>query len=148
MTITEQVSKEMVDAMKSADKFTLSVLRMLKSALQTEKISKKHELSDEEAISVIKHQVKIRKDSIEEYTKYNRQDLVDNLTKEVEILAKYLPEELSLEAINAGLDEIFAEVNPTGPESMGLIMRKASEKFGSRADMKQVNNLVRERLVK
>ncbi len=148
MTIVEQVNNEMVRAMKEADKFTLSVLRMLKSALQLEKINKKHDLTDEEAIAVIKKQVKIRKDSIEEYTKYNRQDLVDNLTKEVTVLSKYLPEELSESEIIKVLDEIFTELNPTGPESIGAIMKKATEKFAGRADMKLVNTLVREKLTK
>ena len=95
MALTETIIKDMTTAMKEQDKFNLSVLRMLKSALQMEKISLKHELSDEEAMAVIKRQVKQRKDSISEYEKYNKTEEVDNLKKEIECLSKYLPAEVS-----------------------------------------------------
>ena len=72
MTLNEQIAKDMTAAMKEQDKFTLSVLRMLKSAIQMEKISKMHDLNDDETISVIKKQVKMRKDSIEEYQKFKK----------------------------------------------------------------------------
>ena len=112
MALTDTVIKDMTAAMKAQDKFNLSVLRMLKSALQMEKISKKHDLSDEEAIAVIKRQVKQRKDSIEEYAKYGKDEEVANLEKEIECLSKYLPAELSEEELNKALDEIFDELKP------------------------------------
>lgn len=112
MSLTETVIKDMTEAMKSQDKFALSVLRMLKSSLQMEKINLKHDLSDEEATTVIKRQVKQRKDSITEYEKYNKQDEVTNLNKEIEVLSKYLPAEISEEEINKTLDVIFEELKP------------------------------------
>ena len=76
----DTIIKDLTTAMKEQDKFKLSVLRMLKSALQMEKISKKHDLSDDEVITVIKRQVKTRKDSMEEYKKYNKeQEIVQDL---------------------------------------------------------------------
>lgn len=72
MTLVEQITKDLTTAMKEQNKFTLSVLRMLKSALQLEKISKNHDLSDDEALMVIKKQVKMRKDSIDEFAKLNK----------------------------------------------------------------------------
>ena len=90
MALHDTIIADMTTAMKGQDKFTLSVLRMLKSALQLAKISKQHDLSDEEVIAVIKKQVKMRKDSITEYTNYGKLDEVENLTKEVECLSKYL----------------------------------------------------------
>ena len=86
----EQITNDLKSAMKSQDKFKLSVLRMLKSALQAEKINKARDLTDEEIIAVVKKQVKVRNTSKEEYLSYKRDDLADNLTKEIEILSKYL----------------------------------------------------------
>ena len=78
----EKINEDLKNAMKSKDTFKLSVLRMLKSALQLEQISKKHELDDNEIASVLKKQVKVRKDSLEEYKKYNKEDEVEKLEKE------------------------------------------------------------------
>ena len=146
MTIVETITKDLTSAMKSQDKFTLSVLRMLKSALQLEKISLNHELSDEEAITVIKRQVKQRNDSITEYTNFGRTEEVENLKKEVECLSKYLPEQLSDEQINKVLDEIFEELKPDGIKGMGAVMKEATARFKGQADMGKVSSLVKERL--
>ena len=128
------------------DKFKLSVLRMLKSALQLEKISKKHDLTDEEVIAVVKKQVKMRKDSIVEYEKYSKLDEVENLKKEIEVLSAYLPEELSEDEINKILDEIFDELKPESIKDMGKVMREATARFAGRADGSLVSSLVKERL--
>ena len=140
-----KILNDLKDAMKAQDKFKLSVLRMLKSALQLEAINQKGELSDEEVLKVIKKQVKVRKDSAEEYTKYEKLDTVENLNKEIAILNIYLPKELTEEEINVVLDEVFAEVNPTSMKDMGLIMKKLNEKCLN-ADMSLVSKLVKERL--
>lgn len=142
----DTIIKDLTTAMKEQDKFKLSVLRMLKSALQMEKISKKHDLSDEEVITVIKRQVKTRKDSMEEYKKYNKDEEVQNLTKEIEILNEYLPAEMSDEDINKALDAIFEELKPESIKDMGKVMKEATAKIGASADMSKVSNLVRSRL--
>jgi uncharacterized protein YqeY len=142
----DTIIKDLTTAMKEQDKFRLSVLRMLKSALQMEKISKKHDLSDEEVITVIKRQVKTRKDSMEEYKKYNKEEEVQNLTKEIEILNEYLPAEMSDEDINKALDAIFEELKPESIKDMGKVMKEATAKIGASADMSKVSNLVRSRL--
>ena len=83
----DKINEDLKEAMKNQDKFTLSVLRMLKSEFINEsRKGSMHELTEDETIKVIKHQVKVRKDSIEEYTKYGKTDLVADLNKEVEIL--------------------------------------------------------------
>lgn len=148
MALTETIIKDMTTAMKEQDKFNLSVLRMLKSALQMEKINLKHELSDEEAMAVIKRQVKQRKDSISEYEKYNKTEEVDNLKKEIECLSKYLPAEVSEEEINKTLDTIFNELNPTSMKDMGPIMKEATSRLGAGADGSLISKLVKERLTK
>ncbi len=148
MALTENVIKDLTEAMKSQDKFALSVLRMLKSALQMEKINLKHELTDEEATIVIKRQVKQRKDSIIEYENYNKLDEVSDLNKEIEILSKYLPEEVSEEDINKTLDIIFEEIKPESMKDMGKVMKEATSRLGAGADGSLVSKLVKERLTK
>ena len=148
MALTETIIKDMTTAMKEQDKFNLSVLRMLKSALQLEKISLKHDLTDEEAMVVIKRQVKQRKDSITEYEKYGKTEEVENLNKEIECLSKYLPAELSEEEINKQLDVIFDELKPESMKDMGRVMKEATARLGAGADGSLVSKLVRERLNK
>lgn len=148
MTLMETISNDMKLAMKASDKFSLSVYRMLKSALQMEQINKKHDLSDEEVIAVIKKQVKIRKDSISEYEKYQRNDLVLDLQKEIDILSNYLPEELSEEQISKEIDCAFEEIQPESMKDMGRIMKLLTERIGNVADMSLVSSLVKERLNK
>ena len=95
MNLNERIANDMKEAMKNQDKFSLSVLRMLKSALQLEGIQLKKELTDEEIMVVIKRNVKQRKDSMEEFKKFGKTEEVENLEKEIELLKKYLLEELS-----------------------------------------------------
>ncbi len=143
--MNSKIAEDLKTAMKSGDKFRLSVLRMLKSALQLDSISKKHELSDEEVMSVIKKQVKTRKDSIEEFKKYNKDEEVAKLEQEIEILNAYLPEEMSEEEINKVIEEVFKELNPTGMKDMGRVMKELNAKI-TNADMSLVSKIVKERL--
>lgn len=143
--MNEKIAIDLKDAMKSGDKFKLSVLRMLKSALQLEKINKKHELTDEETLAVIKKQVKTRKDSITEFQKYNKTEEVSKLEQEIEILNAYLPEEMSEDEIKKAIDEVFVEVNPTGMKDMGKVMKELNTKI-TNADMSLVSKLVKEKL--
>lgn len=143
--MNEKIAIDLKDAMKSGDKFKLSVLRMLKSALQLEKINKKHELTDEETLAVIKKQVKTRKDSITEFQKYNKTEEVSKLEQEIEILNTYLPEEMSEDEIKKAIDEVFVEVNPTGMKDMGKVMKELNTKI-TNADMSLVSKLVKEKL--
>ena len=148
MALTDTIIKDMTRAMKAQDKFNLSVLRMLKSALQMEKINLKHELSDEEAMTVIKRQVKQRKDSISEFEKYGKTSEVENLNKEIECLSKYLPAEVSEEEINKTLDIIFDELKPESMKDMGRVMKEATSRLGAGADGSLISKLVKERLSK
>lgn len=143
----EKVNNDLVAAMKSGDKFTLSVLRMLKSAIIYEQTNgEKHELTDDDIMSVIKKQVKTRKTSMEEYLSYERKDLADNLQKEIDILSKYLPEELSDEELIKIIDEIITELKPDGMKGMGMVIKAVSAKCGAAADMKKVSSIVKEKL--
>ena len=148
MALNDTILKDMTTAMKEQNKFDLSVLRMLKSALQLEKINLKHDLTDEEVMVVIKRQVKQRKDSISEFEKYGKTEEVENLNNEITCLQRYLPAELSEEEINAKLDEIFDELKPESMKDMGRVMKEATVRLGAGADGSLVSKLVKERLSK
>lgn len=142
----ETINNDMKEAMKSGNKFELNVLRMLKSALQNEKIAKNHDLDENEIIAVIKKQVKVRKDSLKEYQEYNREDLVEGLAKEIDILTKYLPEELSEEEIDKTINDVFAKLNPTSIKDMGNVMKELNSLIATKADMSLVSKKVKEKL--
>lgn len=142
-------TKIMIDlknAMKNQNKELLNVIRMVKGAIQLEEINLKRELNDDEVVSVISKQIKIRKETISELEKANREDLLKQTQREIEILEKYMPEMMSEGEINKVLDEVFAEVNPTSPADIGKIMGKVSPLLKGKADMSLVNKLVKERI--
>jgi len=147
MDIVKNIDADIVSFMKNQDKANLITLRMAKNALQSEKIRVNHELNDDEIINTLKKFVKQKKDNIEEYTKYGKEDIVNDLKREVELVSKYLPEELSEEEINKGLDEIFAKVNPTSIKDMGKLMAEANTLFGVKADKSLVSKLIKDRLI-
>ena len=143
----DKINEDLKSAMKDGDKFKLSVLRMLKSAMQLESINKKHDLTDDEILSVIKKQVKQRNDSISEFQKYDKLDKVEDLKKEISILDSYLPEEMSIDEINVILDSLFDTIKPTSMKDMGSLVKGFQEKtIGKFADMSLVSKLIRERL--
>lgn len=142
----EKIMQDIVTAMKSKDKDVLTVLRMVKGAVQLEEINTKRELNDEEMITVISRQIKTRKESIGEFEKGNRTDLIEKTQQEIDILSKYLPEQLSEEEVNKIIDEVFKTVNPTGPSDMGKIMGMLTPKVKGRADMGEVSKKVKAKL--
>ncbi|MEG1309682.1 MAG: GatB/YqeY domain-containing protein [Bacilli bacterium] len=137
-----------ITSMKAKDKETLSVLRMVKGSMQLEEINLKRELNDIEVTLILSKQIKSRKDSIVEFKKGNRNDLVEQVEKEIVILEKYMPAQMSEEEIIKNVELLFKEVNPTGPQDMGKLMGKASPLFKGKADMGLVNRIIKERLSK
>lgn len=142
----ETIKKDLVNSMKEQDKFKLSVLRMLKSALQAEEINKKSELTDDEVLAVIKKQVKVRNASLEEYKNYNRLDLANDLEKEIEILKSYLPAELTIDELNKIIDEQFDIIKPSSIKDMGSVIKAVSGIVGARADMSLVSKIIKDKL--
>jgi len=143
----EQINEELKNSLKNGDKFKLSVLRMIKSALQLEAINKKSELKDEDVLTVLKRQVKQRNDSLNEFERLGKMEAADDLRKEIEIINAYLPEEASIEQINAMVEEAFAEINPTSMKEMGSVMKYVTEHLKN-ADMTKVSQIVKEKLSK
>ena len=146
MTLLEKINNDMITYMKSKDSFSLGVIRMVKGAIQLEKINKKRDLTDDEVISVISKQIKMRNDSINEFAKANREDLIEQNKKEIALLSTYMPAQLSELEINKIIDDAFNTVNPTSSKDMGLIMKEVSPKLKGKADMGKVNNIIKERL--
>jgi len=145
----DNISNDMKEAMKSKDKESLSTLRLLKSAIDLYLVNNKldrYNASDEIVIDVVSKQVKTHKESIEEFKKGNREDLVNNLQKEIDLLCKYLPEQLSEEEIRKEIDAVFDKLKPTSMKDMGNIMKELGPIFKGKADMKLVNTIVREKL--
>lgn len=133
-------------AMKAQDKEKLSVVRMVKGAIQMEELNKKHELNDDEVIAIISKQIKSRKEAIVEFEKANRNDLVEQNQKEIEILNTYMPEQLSEEEVNKIIDDAFAKINPTSERDMGKIIGSISPLLKGKADMGNVSKIVKEKL--
>ena len=144
----QKILNDLTKAMKEQNKEVLSVLRMVKGAIQLEEINVKHELNDDEVIAIIAKQIKTRKESIIEFEKGNRQDLIDNTNKEIEILSSYMPEQMSKEEIEKIINETFEKINPTGPSDMGKIMGMVTPILRGKADMSEVSKIIKERLAK
>lgn len=142
----EKILNDLVSAMKNKDKETLTVLRMVKGAIQLEEINKKQELNDEDVIAVLSKQIKTRKESMVEFEKASRTDLVEQTKKEIEILNKYMPEQLSEEEVLKVIDEAFETLKPEKPSDMGKLMGFLTPKLKGKADMSFVSKTIKEKL--
>ena len=142
----EKLKQDMIEAMKPKDKDRLTTIRMIKGDLDKEHIDKKCQINDDLLIEVVNRGIKQRKDSISEFEKGGRNDLVEKTQKEIDILQSYLPEQLSLEEISSIIDEAFQKVNPEGARDMGKIMKEVQPKLKGRADMKQVSEIIKSKL--
>lgn len=144
--MVEKLKNDMIEAMKNKDKDRLAVIRMVKAAMDLEHIDHKREINDELLIEVVSKQIKTRKESIVEFEKGNRGDLVEKTQSEIDILMPYLPEQLSDEEVEKIIDEAFAKINPTSAKEMGLIMREVTPQLKGKADMKKVSEIIRSKL--
>ena len=142
----EKLEKDIISAMKNQEKDRLTVIRMVKAALKQEQIDHKKEMNDDLLVDVVNKQIKMRKDSIVEFEKGNRQDLIDKTEAEIAVLKEYLPEQLSKEDMLRIIDEMFAEVKPEGPKDMGKLMGMAQGKLKGKADMGEVSAIIKEKL--
>lgn len=142
----EKLDKDIINAMKEKNKDKLSVLRMVKAGIKQDVIDKKKEANDDLLIDVVNRNIKMRKDSIVEFEKANRMDLVEKNKEEIDILMNYLPEQLSSDEVNKIIDEIFDIIKPTSNKDMGVVMKEATAKLKGRADMKIVSSIIKDKL--
>ena len=142
----EKLDKDMIEAMKNKEKDRLTVIRMVKAALKQEQIDHKKEINDDLLIDVVTKQIKMRKDSISEFEKGNRKDIIEKTEEEIKVLENYLPEQLSMEEVIKIIDEIMDEVKPESSKDMGKVMKEAQAKLKGKTDMKEVSSIIKERL--
>ena len=141
------VSKAITDPMKARDQMTLGTLRMLKSALTMKEVEKGRGLEPAEDLLAVASMVKQRRDSIEQFTKGGRQDLVDKETAEIGVLEAYLPPALDPAALDKAVADAITETGATSPKDMGRVMKAVMSKLaGQTVDGKAVNELVRRKL--
>lgn len=142
----EKFQQDMIKAMKEKNKEELSVLRMAKGAMDKIRIDQKKEVDDQLLIEVIAKEIKSRNDSITEFKKGGREDLVSKTENEIDILKRYLPEQLSEEEVDKIIDEVFVELSPQGMKDMGKVMSMVSPKVKGCFDMGVVSSKIKSRL--
>ena len=140
--LTEQIRADLTESMKARTAERTSTLRMLQSALKNEQINLMHELSDEEAMAVIRKAVKQRLDSIEQYTKGNRPELAAKEASEMEVLKTYLPAELSDAELESGLRDIISSTGAQSKKDLGKVMKEATARYKGRAEGKKLQEIV------
>ncbi|MBQ9572827.1 MAG: GatB/YqeY domain-containing protein [Acidaminococcaceae bacterium] len=147
MTTKEKLMADMKQAMKDreAGKLRLEVIRMVRSDIRNAEINgkNKEELTENEVLAVIMKAVKMREDSLAEFIKGKREDLIDQTNKELEILKAYLPAAMSDEELTAIIKEAIASVGATGPNEMGKVMKAVMPQVQGRADGKRINAIVK-----
>jgi uncharacterized protein YqeY len=147
MTLNEKVNAEITAAMKAKDAVRLSALRMLKAAIMNKGVEKNRDLDDAEVLQVVTSLVKQRRDSIEQFSKAGRTDLVDKETSEMAVLEQYLPPAASAEEVAAAVAAAIAETGATTAKDMGKVMKAVMPKLaGKSADGRAVNEAVRRAL--
>ena len=142
----EQLLEDLKQAMREKDTLRLNVIRMVKGEIDKIRIDQKCEITDSIFLGVIEKQMKMREDSLEQFTKANREDLKEQTKKEMEILKAYLPEPLSQEAVEQIIEQAFQQVQPKSIKEMGKIMALITPQVKGRFDIKQVSNRVQEKL--
>ena len=142
----EKIKNDIVTALKEKDTLKLQTLRGVKGEIDLAHIDKKVDINDELVTDVLSHQIKTRKESIAEFEKGGREDLVNKTNDEINLLLSYLPEQLSEEELNKLIDEVFAKVNPTSQKDMGLIMKEVNPLVKGKADMKVVSTIIKDKL--
>ncbi|MDE2027646.1 MAG: GatB/YqeY domain-containing protein [Candidatus Omnitrophica bacterium] len=149
MSLEDKISQDYVQAMKARDTLTSSVLSFLRAQIKNVKVDKRLEaVADEEVLGVIKKQVKQRLDSIAQFKAGARADLADKEEKELNILKKYLPPEMSAEQLKAIIEEVIAAHGAASMKDMGKVMKDVLARAAGQADNQTVSALVKERLAK
>ena len=147
MTLAAKINADIAAAMKARDAARLSALRMMKAAITNKGVEKGRDLDDGEVLQVIASLVKQRRDSIEQFSKAGRTDLVDKETAEIGVLEEYLPPAATAEDIDAAIGEAIAETGATSSKDIGKVMKAVMPRLaGKNADGRAVNEAVRRKL--
>ena len=146
MNLKEQIENDLKSSMKSGDNIVRGVLRMLSSDLKNVEINERKKVSDEKIIEIIKKNIKSRKDSIEQYTKGNREDLADQEKKELKILEEYMPEQMSEDEVRKIVLDIISKSEAVSASDFGRVMGVVMKEIGNKADGNVVGGILREEL--
>jgi hypothetical protein len=146
MSLSERLNEDMKQAMRSQDKFRLSVIRMVRSAIKNVEIEQRTTLDDSAVLDILNRELKQRKDSLQEFEKAGRSDLVDQMKAEIEILQTYLPQQLTEEEITEIVQAAIQETGASTKADMGKLMGVLMPKVKGRADGKVVNRIAQQLL--
>ncbi|MDD7362748.1 MAG: GatB/YqeY domain-containing protein [Peptoniphilus sp.] len=142
MSLKETLMQDLKTAMKNKDKRTKDTITMVRAAIKQKEVDDRVELDDDEVIKIVSKQIKERRGSIEEFEKAGRDDLVETTKEEIDVLLKYMPEQLSDEELESMIRNVMEEKNITEKKQMGLLMKSIMPKVQGRADGKKVNAIV------
>ena len=144
--LKEKLLEDLKNSMKDKNIIRKNVVQMVRAAiLQVEK-DKQIEVTDEQIVEIIAKEAKKRKDSIADYEKSGRQDLLDQIKEEISILEEYLPKQLTIEEIETAVKEIITQTGASSMKDMGLVMKTAKERLGASADGKTINEIAKKLL--
>ena len=146
MEFVKKLDSDMITSMKEGKKLRLTVLREIKAGMKQANIDQKKEMNDELLIEVVSKGVKTRRESIKEFEKGNRSDLIDKTKEEITILEEYLPKQLEEEELRNIIDEVFNKVNPTSMKDMGKVMGMVTPLVKGKADMSLVSSIIKSKL--
>ena len=146
MSLQEQISAALKDAMRARDEVRMTTLRLVLTAIKKREKEARSLLEDQEVISVITSQIKQRRESIEQYREAGREDLAQTEENELQILQGYMPEQASEEEISNTLDKIIAEVGAVSMKDMGKVMKAAMAKLAGKAEGGAINAMVKAKL--
>lgn len=144
--MNEKIKQDLILSMKSKDEIKLSTIRLLKGAIELEEKKIKRLLEDSEVLDIVSKQIKLRKDSLEEFKKANREDLIDHINKEIEVLSEYLPEQMSEDELTSVIDETIKEVNASSQKDFGIVMKNLIPKIKGKADTALASQILKGKL--
>lgn len=144
MTLRNRLDGDLKEALKARDKERLSVLRMVRSEIQNLEIKEKEPLGESALLTLLARNAKQRRESIEQFRRGSREDLVAQETRELDILLEYLPQPLTSEELKYMVEEAVTKVGATSVRDMGVVMKHVMAETGGKADGKRVNRMVRE----
>jgi uncharacterized protein YqeY len=148
MTLKEQITEDMKSAMRAKEAERLGTIRLLLAAIKQREVDERISVDDAGIIAIIEKLIKQRKDSIEQFQKAGRTDLVDQESKELGILQAYMPAQLSAAEVQSAIQKVIADLGASGPQDMGKVIGALKAQLAGKADMGMVSGLVKAALAK
>ena len=148
MTLKEQITEDMKSAMRAKEAERLGTIRLLLAAIKQREVDERITVDDAGIIAIIEKLIKQRKDSIEQFQKAGRTDLVDQESKELAILQAYMPAQLSAVEVQSAIQKVIADLGASGPQDMGKVIGALKAQLAGKADMGMVSGLVKAALTK